>query len=144
MRVYVDTSVLVAAHVREPHTTLAQSWLAEQSSGFLISSWALVECDSALAIKRRRGELDAASQAAAVSDIDAFAARFSPLTMPTEADLQHARGFCRIAESGLRAGDALHLAIALRLGANQMATLDTILAKNAVAHGIASAITFAA
>jgi predicted nucleic acid-binding protein len=144
MHVYVDTSVLVAAHVREPHTGLAQSWLAQQSGGLLISSWALVECDSALAIKRRRGELDAPSQATAIIDIDAFAARFAPLAPPLEADLQHARLFCRNAESGLRAGDALHLAIALRLGAKQMATLDSVLAKNAAAYGIAPAITLPA
>jgi hypothetical protein len=54
MRVYVDTSVLVAAHVREPHTDLAQRWFSEQGSGLLFSMWGLVECDSALAIKRRR------------------------------------------------------------------------------------------
>jgi hypothetical protein len=141
MRVYVDTSVLVAAHVREPHTGLAQAWLAEQCGSLLLSNWALVECDSALAIKRRRGELDTASQASAMTAIDAFATRFAPLATPMEADLQRARMLCRNADSGLRAGDALHLAIALRLGVDQLATLDSVLAKNAAMHGLAPAIT---
>ena len=141
MRVYVDTSVLVAAHVREPHTDLAQRWFSEQSSGLLFSMWALVEGDSALAIKRRRGELDAASQAVAINDIDAFAARFGPHVLPLEADMQRARVLCRNVDSGLRAGDALHLALALRLGASHLATLDVVLAKNATAHGIVPAIT---
>ena len=83
MPVYMDTSVLVAAHTREPHTVLAQTWLAGQSSsGLILSTWALVECDSALAIKRRRGELDEIGPMAASADIDAFAARFAPLVTP--------------------------------------------------------------
>ena len=86
MRAYVDTSVLVAAHVCEPHTALAQNWLAGQSGGLLLSTWALLECDSALAIKLRRGELDIAAQAQAIEDIDAFAIRFAPLAVPMDAD----------------------------------------------------------
>ncbi len=141
MPVYVDTSILVAAHTREPHTVLAQAWLAGQSGGGLIlTTWALVECDSALAIKRRRGELDEAGQMGASADIDAFASRFVPLATPLEADHQRARELVRQAASGLRAGDALHLAMALRLGARQLATLDRVLADNAVKHGMALAI----
>jgi len=144
MRAYVDTSVLVAAHTREPHTALAQAWLAEQSGGGLIlSTWALVECDSALAIKRRRGELDEAGQMAASADIDVFAASFAPLATPQEVDHQRARELCRQAVSGLRAGDALHLATALRLGVTHLATLDQVLAGNAARHGLALAITIA-
>lgn len=141
MRTYVDTSVLVAAHVREPHTDLAQAWFSGQGGGFLLSTWALVECESALAIKVRRGELDAGAQARAICDIDAFAARFAPLVTPEEADYQHARALCRDAAAGLRAGDALHLAMALRLGAAALATLDAVLAGSAQAHGIVPALT---
>jgi len=139
--VYVDTSVLVAAHTREPHTLLAQAWLAGQSGGGLIlTTWALLECESALAIKRRRGELDEAGQMAASRDIEAFAARFGPLATPLEADHQRARELVSQASSGLRAGDALHLATALRLGASHISTLDRVLAGNAVKHGLVPAI----
>lgn len=140
MRAYVDTSVLVAAHVREPHTELAQAWLSGQGGDLLLSTWTLLECESALAIKARRGELDAAGQAQAIEDIEALATRFAPLVGPLDADFQHARVLCRDAASGLRAGDALHLAIALRLGAGALATLDSILASNSAAHGIAPAL----
>ncbi len=140
MFAYVDTSVLVAAHVREPHTDLAQDWLSGQGGGLLLSTWALLECESALAIKTRRGEIDAEGQAQAIQDIEALATHFAPLAAPVEADYQHARVFCRNAASGLRAGDALHLAIALRLGACALATLDHVLASNSASHGIAPAL----
>jgi uncharacterized protein len=141
MRVYVDTSVLVAAHTREPHTAIAQDWLAGQSGGgLIISTWALLECESALAIKTRRGELDSLGQAAAMADIDAFANHFAPFAVPLEADHVRARTLCRHAPSGLRAGDALHLALAQRLNAAYFATLDRLLANNAAAHGLALAI----
>ncbi|MBI5329146.1 MAG: type II toxin-antitoxin system VapC family toxin [Betaproteobacteria bacterium] len=136
----MDTSVLVAAHTREPHTAPAQAWLSENTDELILTTWTLVECDSALAIKRRRGELDEAAQIAASIDIEAFAARHAPLFIPTEADYQRAREFCRQAASGLRAGDALHLAVALRLEASHLATLDQVLAANAIQQGLAVAL----
>jgi len=141
MRVYVDTSVLVAAHTRETYTAMAQEWLAGQSGGGLIlSTWMRLECESALAIKLRRGEMDAAGQIAASVDIAEFAAYFAPHAVPTEVDYRRARELCRHAPSGLRAGDALHLAIAQRLQASHFATLDRTLANNAAAHGMTLAI----
>lgn len=141
MAAYVDTSVLVAAHTREPHTALAQAWLSGQSGGGLIvSTWALLECDSALAIKLRRGELDGQGQAAAIADIDALTACFSLLAVPEAADFPRARELCRHARSGLRAGDALHLVMAQRLKVSHFATLDRTLADNAAAQGLALAI----
>lgn len=143
MRAYIDTSVLVAAHTREPRTAFAQAWLTAQGGNQLIlSSWTLVECDSALAIKERRGEIDAAMQAAVIAEIEALAARIKPLVVPTDVDYRRARELCRYSASRLRAGDALHLALALRLGATHLATLDEILAANAIAHGLASPIDF--
>lgn len=142
MRVYVDTSVLVAAHTRESHTDLAQRWLSEQSGDeLIITPWTLVECDSALAIKRRRGELDEAGQLAASADIDAFVQRFVSILALHENDYRHARLLCRRPTSGLRAGDSLHLASALRLDATKFATLDRVLADNALTYGMTLAIS---
>lgn len=135
---YVDTSVLVAAHVREPHTARAQACL---STGDLlaVSSWALVECESALGIKRRRKEIDARQQTATLRDIDAFVAGMATLVHSEPGDFTLARGFCRRTTDALRAGDALHLAIALRLKARKFATLDQVLASAVAASGIAPA-----
>lgn len=137
VRTYVDTSVVVAAHVREPHTAMAQAWLARQTTGtLLLSSWMVVESASALAIKVRRGEIDEATRAAAEADIDAFVALFAPLITPGEADFARARALCRQPVLALRAGDSLHVAIASRLAATHFATLDVILARNALAQGM--------
>lgn len=140
MRAYLDTSVLVAAHTREPHTELAQAWLMSVSGELLLTPWTLLECTSALAIKLRRGELDASAQQAAGADIDAFAASCAPLAAVLPEDYERARLLCREAASGLRAGDALHLAAALRLKATHLATLDHTLARNAAAKGMMLAI----
>lgn len=141
MRTYVDTSVLVAAHTLEPHTALAQAWLAGPPGELVLTPWTLLECESALTIKQRRGELDAAGQHAASEDIAAFAACCGPLALIQLEDHQLARQLCRQAASGLRAGDALHLAAALRLQATHLATLDHILARNAAAQGLKLSIS---
>ena len=138
---YLDTSVLVAAHVREPHTRLAQEWLSEHSGKLLLfSAWGLVECASALSIKLRRGEIDAPQQADTMTDIENFVARMTRLVMPTATSFQQARTWCLNASSGLRAGDALHLALAVESGVCQFATLDLNLAANSVSHGMQQAI----
>ena len=62
---------------------------------------------------------------------------------PREADHQRTRELCRQAVSVLRAGDALHLAMALRQGASHFATLNQVLAGNAARHGLALAIKMA-
>jgi predicted nucleic acid-binding protein len=66
--------------------------------------------------------------------------RTSHSATPLQADHQRARELVSQANSGLRAGDALHLATALRLGANQLATLDRVLAGNAATQGLTLAI----
>jgi len=48
-----------------------------------------------------------------------------------------AAGMARNAASGLRSGDALHLAMALEAGASGIATADEMLAKNAKANRLA-------
>ncbi|MBU2839951.1 type II toxin-antitoxin system VapC family toxin [Acidithiobacillus thiooxidans] len=138
MSVYVDTSVLVAAHCSEKYTGLAQGWLEELSDAeLIISTWTLLECESALAIKVRRQELDLSNQSAVLADIQAFADMYAPFPVPDEQDYGQARKFCRLAGCGLRAGDALHLALALRLETRQFLTLDHLLGTNAVAQGFA-------
>jgi Predicted nucleic acid-binding protein, contains PIN domain len=126
MSVYVDTSVLVAAHCSEKHTGLAQGWLEELSDAeLIISAWTLLECESALAIKVRRQELDLSNQSAVLDDIQVFADMYAPFPVPDEQDYGQARKFCRLAGCGLRAGDALHLASGIGFALGDAAIFDT-------------------
>jgi uncharacterized protein len=137
MSCYVDTSVLIAAHTHEQQTSLAQNWLmTQQGSDLILSVWTLVECESALAIKFRRGEIDEVDHIDTTRELREFTAKFSPIAVPIEQDFQKARELCRNVLSGLRSGDALHLAMALRLDVALFVTFDRILNKNAEALGL--------
>ena len=136
MRVYVDTSVLVAASTRELATERALAWLDQQALGSLLSSeWVVTEYSAALSIKLRTGAIDASYRAEAL-------ARFRRLMMEafeiTPVEAVHFRTAARFADDcalGLRAGDALHLAIASEQGAT-IVTLDQRLAAAGSALGV--------
>jgi uncharacterized protein len=137
VKCYVDTSILVAAHCLEPATGQVQSWLAARRPSELVGcSWLLTEVASALSIKERRGEINRSRHQAISSDILVFLAQCVTLEPPTENDFEVAATFCHNAASRLRAGDALHLAVALRLKTRYIATLDGVLLENALARGL--------
>jgi uncharacterized protein len=141
MRYYIDTSVMVAAHCAEPETERVQNWLALHSpSDIVTSTWLLTETESALSIKERRGEITRLQHRQISGDIAVFSSRIGFIEVPIEADFLAAQKLCEVASSRLRAGDGLHLAIALRLKAKCMITLDEVLANNAIANGMLSGL----
>ena len=126
---YLDTSILVAALTHETETARMQAWLADQEPGGLtISAWVSTEFSAALSIKVRMGHLDPEQRAAVLALFQSVAAA-SLKTVPIS---DHAfRTAARFADQiglGLRAGDALHLAIAADAGV-PLATLDRKLAE---------------
>ena len=134
--IYVDPSVIVSALTREPATIAAQRWLFAQTGGDLVlSDWTVTEFSAALSVKVRVGAVDLPQRATALAEFKRVTARyFRRLTM-TRADYLLAARLCDRANSGLRASDALHLAIAERSGA-EMCTLDRRLAAAAEAVGV--------
>ena len=134
--IYLDTSLLVTALTAEPDTTRVQAWLAKREAGALcISDWAVSEFSSALALKLRRGELNAEERARVLSNWRATQ-RDNLVVIPVpQPAYDLAARFCDRHELGLRAGDALHLAVA-SLGGHSLATLDARMAKGAVAVGV--------
>ena len=135
---YVDTSVLVAALTNEVNTRRAERWLIAAAAGDLvISDWVVVEFSAALSIKLRVGSIDLKQRAAALG---AFATIIDESLTLTPLKSDHSRTAARFADQhqlGLRAGDALHLAVA-RDQAATLCTLDKRLANTGKALGVAT------
>lgn len=133
---YLDTSILVAAFTREPRTEDMQDWLAAQDADSLcISDWVLTEFSAALSMKVRMEILTPRERA---NVLGAFAAlRESSLsTLPVSTiDYHTAAHFADDHAFGLRAGDALHLAIAYNHGV-ELCSLDKTLVAAAEPMGV--------
>ncbi|MCX8086745.1 MAG: type II toxin-antitoxin system VapC family toxin [Rhodocyclaceae bacterium] len=137
MRLYLDTSVLVAMLVREAGTAAAQACLAGAAAApLLVSRWTATELSSALALKLRMGWITAVEQEAALAMFRRLVASRLSMHDPVEADFDRATRLCDQAAIPLRAGDALHMAVAKRLGA-RLITFDAEMAAAARYHGLA-------
>jgi predicted nucleic acid-binding protein len=129
--IYVDTSVLVPMFTKEPESKRVMHWYASSADKLVSAVWCVTEFASALGIKQRTGQIDPASAQVAWKQFERFCANDLQL-MPVEyAAFNRAAAMTLDASTGLRAGDSLHLAAALEINANSMATLDGVLAKNA-------------
>lgn len=136
---YIDTSVLVAALGNERHTETAQNWLAAQPpSDLLISDWVITEFSSALALKLRTGQIQVQHRAECLAVFAQLVERSLTVVPVSSANFRAAARFADQQHTGLRAGDALHLAICAEHG-SRMVTLDQTLAAAATSLGIPSA-----
>lgn len=133
---YLDTSVLVAALTSEPRTSEVLSWLAVQNVDMLvISEWVSTEFSSALSIKVRTGQISEADRRKILSTYSKLVADSLRMLPISGTEFRVASSFADRHELGLRAGDALHIAIALAHGAT-ICTLDRVLANAASALAV--------
>lgn len=129
--VYVDTSVLVALCVNEPKSAAVARWYAACSEELTSAVWCVTEFASALGIKQRTAQITGEQGAAAWQAFERLCASDLQLLPMEPATFHRAALLTLEATTGLRAGDALHLATALEAKVKTMATLDDVLARNA-------------
>ena len=136
MNLYLDTSLLVAGIPREPITDRVLEWLDSRTADELvISDWVVPEVSAALSSKLRMGQITATERTkslAVFARLCAASLNFLPITG------LHFRTAARFADRyslGIRASDALHLALCSDYGA-ALCTLDIRLGSAGPALGV--------
>lgn len=134
--IYLDTSVLGALFFREPTAPAVLTRLeTTEKDELCVSAWTLAEMASVGAIKERTGNIDAAERMAGLAAFSRFVSDRLVLAEVDPGDFRTAGVLLDTPALALRAGDALHLAIARRLRVG-LATLDQRQASAAQHYGI--------
>lgn len=121
--IYIDTSVLGAIFFREPGAAdLLARLEAQRKKKLMISAWTLTEMASVGGIKQRTGAIDTGTRQQALANFQRFASMHFGTVEIEPADFRTAAVLIE-SPAALRAGDALHLAVARRLGA-PLASID--------------------
>lgn len=128
--IYLDTSILIPYFVHEPETEAVEKAFLAFEATVCTSHWTQAEFASAMAKKVRNRECSAATMVQTVARMTAMARELFVCWTPTAQDYETSIRYMLHSRSGLRAGDALHLAIAQRNEAT-LWTMDKGLVKAA-------------
>jgi predicted nucleic acid-binding protein len=132
---YVDTSVLVSLLTEETTSNDAIAWIGRQpQSSIALSGWTLIELSSALTRKVRMSRLLPDQRDAILRHFDARLKPVFVFVTISDTAMREAQQIADFHEWGIRAGDALHLALASENGMS-LATFDKQLAKGATTLG---------
>jgi uncharacterized protein len=123
--IYLDTSALVPLFVHEPTSEAVRRQVSTLPAHELtISEWTKAEFVSAIGIRVRTGHLDRQVGLGIVQALHEMADRSLSVLAPETGDFVDAARYCEQFNLSLRAGDALHLAIASNHGARMLYSLD--------------------
>ena len=136
MRLYLDTSLVVTALVTEPSSEAIVQWLdRNRAHRFVVSDWVIAEFSAALCSKLRSRQISADAQEHALAALsDLISGEFECLQVSRE-QFRQAAAFANRSFVGLRAGDALHLAIASS-NAIKLCTRDRLQAEAGAGLGV--------
>lgn len=125
---YFDTSFLVPLILPEATSDSIAAFVRGLSTEQLtVSHWTRVEFSSPIAREVRMGGLDVQTAARADARFEAMVDESFCVLLPNADDFDMAKRYLGRFETGLRAGDALHLAIANNHRAAVMYSLDRTL-----------------
>jgi len=134
---YFDTSFLVPLILPEKTSNRIAAFIRELPAGQLtVSHWTRVEFASLLAREVRMGGLDVQAGKQADARFEAMIDESFSVLLPNTADFDLAKAYLGRFETGLRPGDALHLAIAWNRGAGVIYSLDKTLRKAGTMLGL--------
>lgn len=128
---YVDTSALVALCVKEPRSDALTQWYLGCRDELVSSIWCVTEFASALGIKQHTGQITPDEASVAWLHFERLCANDLRLLPAEPTTFHQAARLTLNSASGLRAGDALHLATALEAKAQRLLTLDDVFSRNA-------------
>src|SRR3989338_3280294 len=112
------------------------AWIESSGERLAISEWSLVEFASAAAIKVRTGQAAAKLAKQASARVREFARKHCTVAVPGREEFRRAAELAGDDSLKLRAGDALHLAIAASLSAQGILCLDEAMIASARSLGM--------
>ena len=133
--IYLDTSVVVPLFLADAHSPRVAIWMSGLTGVTgSVSAWTIAEFSSAVAGQERTGQITLADRQAAETAFDGWVTTVQAAPV-LAADFLAARQLIRTDRVRLRTPDALHIAVALRLGAS-VATLDQAMERAATDLGL--------
>jgi predicted nucleic acid-binding protein len=127
---YFDTSFLAPLILEEPTSSKIEEFIATlPETELAVCHLARIEFSSLLAREARMGGLSGNSARDADAQFEAMLRESFLVLLPAAAAFDLAKEYLRQYTSGLRAGDALHLAVAKTNEAETIYTLDKTLLK---------------
>jgi len=138
LKLYLDTSFLVAALTDEVETAVVLNWLEAQTyNTLIISGWAIAEVSSALSIKLRTGQINFEERTDALLHFASMQDDSLQVVDVKSDHFQIAATMTNRHDVGLKAADSLHLAVSMDNGAT-LCTLDLRLARASLVFGRAT------
>jgi predicted nucleic acid-binding protein len=133
--VYLDANVLVALLIPDSLTPTATAAVAKLTDPLLVSDVAALEFASTAARKVREGAISARDARIVLANFDTWIG-FAERVQADSADVAAADAMVRRLDVNLHGMDALHVALARRVGA-ALLTLDAKMKANAKKIGLA-------
>ena len=122
---YLDTSFLVPYFVSENSSEKVEKFLREvKEDELVVSAWTATEFVSALGLKVKTKQLDKPAASAAFAAFREVGEGYFNRLAVSAGDFKAASAYLEKWDLGLRAGDALHLAVARSNGVKKLLTLD--------------------